>query len=128
MTYTNPTWITVCTGCKRDDWADRGLEKTDGETLAKYIENLAGIPEIETRTVSCTMGCERACNVVIQGAGKISYTLGKFDGNQDDAKAIVAYAQQHAASETGQVPFREWPQGVKGHFVSRLLPLPVNET
>ena len=118
------TWITICETCKRDDWAARGVEKTDGEVLAAEIEARAEKAGVATRRVACTMGCERACNVIVQGAGKIGYSLGKFDGTAEDAEAIVAYAAQHAAAPTGQVPFREWPLGVKGHFVSRHLPLP----
>ena len=70
------------------------------------------------------MGCERACNIIVQAAGKIGYSLGKFEPEPEAAAAIVAYAALHAASETGQVPFRTWPVGVKGHFVSRHVPLP----
>ena len=100
------------------------MERTDGEVLAELIEAAAvGLP-VATRRVSCTMGCERACNIIVQGAGKIGYSLGKFEPMAADARAIVDYAAMHAASATGQVPFREWPLGVKGHFVSRHIPLP----
>jgi predicted metal-binding protein len=33
---------------------------------------------------------------------------------------VVDYARLHAESPTGQVPFKQWPQGVKGHFVARI--------
>ena len=118
------TWITTCDSCKRDGWELTDMERTDGEALAALIEAAAPGHPIATRRVSCTMGCERACNIIIQAAGKIGYSLGKFDPTPDAAAAIVAYAAQHAASPTGQVPFREWPLGVKGHFVSRHVPLP----
>ena len=117
------TWITICDTCKREGWELTAMDRTDGEILATLIEAAATGP-VATRRVSCTMGCERACNIIIQGAGKIGYSLGKFDPTPDAAAAIVAYAAQHAASPTGQVPFREWPLGVKGHFVSRHVPLP----
>ena len=118
------TWITICDTCKRDGWELTAMAQTDGEVLAGLIETAALGSSVATRRVSCTMGCERACNIIIQGAGKFGYSLGKFDPTVDAAKAIVAYAAQHAASPTGQVPFREWPLGVKGHFVSRHVPLP----
>ena len=117
------TWITVCDTCKREGWEMTGMEQTDGEALATLIEGLAS-GAVATRRVSCTMGCERACNIIIQGAGKIGYALGKFEPTAEAAEAIVAYATQHAGSPTGQVPFREWPPGVKGHFVSRHVPVP----
>lgn len=102
------------------------MEQTDGERFAEAIESRAS-GDVRTRRVACTMGCERACNVIVQGAGKIGYSLGKFDGTEADAEALVEYAQMHASSATGQVPFRQWPQGVKGHFVSRHLPVPETE-
>jgi predicted metal-binding protein len=125
------TWITICEGCKRSDWETRGADASDGDTLAQAIEACAAQTTVNTRRVSCTMGCERACNVIIQGAdsdgySKIGYSLGSFDGTQEDAQAITDFAALHATSPTGQVPFRTWPVGVKGHFVSRHLPLPIS--
>jgi len=117
------TWITVCDTCKRTGWEETGMEKTDGEALAELVEAAAAGTDVLTRRVSCTMGCDRACNITVQSAGKINYSLGTFEPTSDDAEAIVEYAAKHAASETGQVPYREWPQGVKGHFVSRHQPL-----
>ena len=118
------SWITICAGCKRADWGERSIDKTDGEAFAELIEAAAQPAGINTRRVTCTMGCERACNVIVQGAGKISYSLGMFDATPSDAQAIVDYAVMHSESETGQVPFRQWPIGVKGHFFSRHIPLP----
>lgn len=101
------------------------MEKTDGEALAELVEAAAtNSDDVRTRRVSCTMGCDRACNITVQAEGKINYSLGTFVATAEDAQAIVEYAGKHAASETGQVPYREWPQGVKGHFVSRHQPLP----
>lgn len=118
------TWITVCDTCKCKGWDEAGKEKTDGEALAELVEAATAGGVVKTRRVSCTMGCDRACNITIQAAGKINYSLGTFEPTAEDADAIVAYAAKHAASDTGQVPYREWPQGVKGHFVSRHQPLP----
>ena len=119
------TWITICDTCKRTGWAETGMQKTDGEAWAEMIEvAAAGADGVKTRRVSCTMGCDRACNITVQASDKINYSLGTFEATTDDAVAIVEYATKHAASENGQVPYREWPQGVKGHFVSRHQPLP----
>lgn len=119
------TWITICDTCKCEGWDTRGMAQTDGEALATLVEGAAAaVDDVRTRRVSCTMGCDRACNITVQAAGKINYSLGTFQPNAEDAQAIVDYAAKHAASDTGQVPYREWPQGVKGHFVSRHQPLP----
>lgn len=127
------TWITICEGCKRSDWDERPTDRTDGDVLAQAIETCAETTDVKTRRVSCTMGCDRACNVIVQGMdesgkSKIGYSLGTFNGTADDAQAITEFATLHAQSPTGQVPFRTWPIGVKGHFVSRHLPLPTDES
>lgn len=118
------SWITICDTCKRDDWAERAVEQTDGETLAALVEAAAQGTAVRTRRVSCLMGCTHGCNIAIQAKGKLNYTLGRFTPDAESAQAIVDYAAMHAASDTGRVPFRDWPVGVKGHFVTRHPPLP----
>lgn len=128
MGHDMATWITVCDTCKRENWAESGAEHTDGEVLAGLIEGIAANTDgVKTRRVSCMMGCTRACNVAVQGEGKLAYVLGTFEATSDDAQAIVDYASAYDASATGQVPYREWPQGVKGHFTSRTTPLPADD-
>jgi predicted metal-binding protein len=122
------TWITICDTCKQEGWDAGDMKQTDGEALASLIEAAAnGLSDVKTRRVSCLMGCKNACNVAIQGEGKLNYTLGAFTPTTEAASGIVAYAIAHAASETGQVPYRTWPQAVKGHFVTRHPPLPTTE-
>lgn len=117
------TTITICDTCKRDDW-DATSGTTDGEVLAALIEAAAsGAPGVQTRRHSCLMGCSGACNITLQAPGKMAYTLGRFDPTPDAAAGIVDYATQHAAAETGVVPFRDWPPAIKGHFVTRHPPL-----
>ncbi len=118
------TWITICDTCKRDDWDQRGITLTDGEILADLVEKRAEGTDLKTRRVSCLMGCKHGCNAAIQANGKLAYTVGNFAPNSDAADAIVSYAEQHANSTSGQVPFRDWPQGIKGHFITRHQPLP----
>jgi predicted metal-binding protein len=122
------TWITICDTCKRADWEDRGAERTDGEVLADLIEASArGKDAVRTRRHSCLMGCTSGCNVTVQAAGKIAYTLGDFEPEETAASAIVDYAALHAASASGQVPYKTWPQGVKGHFITRHPALPAED-
>lgn len=120
------TTITICDTCKREGW-DETTCKTDGEALADLIETAAAGTAVKTRRFSCLMGCDRACNVTIQAEGKLNYTLGQFTPTPEAAEAIVAYAALHAASTSGQVPYRDWPQAIKGHFTTRHPPLPSDE-
>ena len=120
------TWITVCDTCKRDDWV-AGTQETSGERLAALIEAETpaddGTP-VRVRRHSCLMGCARACNVAVQAPGKMAYTLGGFAPEAEAARAVALWASMHAASETGVVAYRQWPEPIKGHFVTRHPPLP----
>ncbi len=115
------TTITICDTCKRPGWAEGDMGLTDGERLAQMIEAAARqSDEVVTRRHACLMGCGKGCNVALQAPGKLTYVLGDFRPEQSSAAAIVEYARLHAQSKTGQVPFRQWPAAIKGHFVSRL--------
>ncbi len=116
----NMTTIIVCDTCDYSMLEKLHEGKTGGEILAGHVERLAADTGLEVKRQSCLMGCERHCNVAIQAEGKLTYVLGKFDPNAHSAEAVVEYAQRHAESESGQVPFKQWPQGVKGHFVARI--------
>lgn len=119
------TVITICDTCKREGWDAQQQSHSDGEAFAALVEHAAkGCENIRTRRHSCLMGCQRSCNLAIQAEGKLTYVLGEFEPTQEAANGVVDYALLHYQSETGQVPFRSWPQAIKGHFVSRLPVLP----
>ena len=119
------TWITVCDTCKREGWDEGDMALTDGERLAAIIESrVDGAGAVRTRRYSCLMGCKHGCNVTIQAAGKLTYTIGGFPPDEEAAAAITDYAALHAESASGQVPFSQWPEQIKGHFVTRHPPLP----
>ncbi len=121
------TWITICDTCKREDWDEASHDRPHGVDMAELIERLAEGRAVRTRRVSCLMGCSHGCNVAIQAPGKLAYTLGRFEPTEEAAAGIVAYAELHAESASGQVPFRQWPAAIKGHFITRHPPLPEAE-
>ena len=116
------TTIFVCDTCRHSREDKIGPDgRTGGEILAEAIESHAAAhDDIEVKRQSCLMGCDRHCNTAVTGPGKLTYVLGMFTPTDASAEAIVEYAQAHADSETGRVPFKQWPQGVKGHFVARI--------
>ena len=115
------TTITVCDTCKFEGRAPDVDGKTDGEKLAEQIEIAAqGSETVVVRRHSCLMGCAEGCNIAIQSSDKLNYVLGRFSPEENAGAGIVEYAEKHAESETGRVPFREWPQPIKGHFRARL--------
>ncbi len=117
------TILTVCDTCKRENWTPEGNDTTDGEQLLDFVNHAAvDHPKVTIRRQSCLMGCDFACNVTMQGPGKISYVIGTFEPTQDAAEAILDFADKYTDSETGQVPYKTWPQGIKGHFRARIYP------
>ena len=77
---------------------------------------------IAVQEMPCLFACADHCTVHIRAPGKVGYILGRFTPDAEAAGAILDYAVQHAASAEGRVPFRDWPQGVKGHFIVRIPP------
>lgn len=116
--------ILVCDTCgfAEDEKIRDG--KTGGEHFAERVaEAAAGIAGLRVKRHSCLMGCSHGCNVALVSRGKMTYVLGRFSPGAEDAEALVDYARKYAESASGVVPYRQWPQGVKGHFVSRVPPL-----
>ena len=117
------TTITVCITCRTPANKETMEGDPDGEAFLPLVEAAGEQTGVQVRGTACLMGCEHGCNVAVQAEGKLTYVLGRFEGTEDDASAIAEFAAGHARSASGQVPFREWPQGIKGHFVSRVPPL-----
>lgn len=78
--------------------------------------------EIAVQEMPCLFACKDFCTVHLRAPGKVGYVLGKFTADDDAARAILDYAVHYAASEFGRVPFSDWPEGVKGHFITRTPP------
>jgi predicted metal-binding protein len=122
------TTITVCTTCRVPEKKEERDTSPCGEIFHQHMLVSAGAATgVSVRSVACLMGCERSCNVAISDGGKMTYVLGRFDGSREDADAVIEYASHHQSTETGVVPFRSWPKGVKGHFVARIPPLDADQ-
>jgi len=119
--------VFVCDTCR---WsADRRHRESDGRTggeiLAEMVEQAAEAERrVEVRRQSCLAGCERHCNATVTAPGKFSYCLTAFPPERQSAEAVVRYAALHSDSKTGIVPMKQWPEGVRGHFMGRVPPLP----
>lgn len=77
---------------------------------------------VDVQEMACLFACKDHCTVHLRAPGKVSYILGRFTPDEEAARAILDYAVHYAASEHGRVPFGDWPQGVKGHFITRSPP------
>ena len=77
---------------------------------------------IAVQTMPCLFACTEHVVVHLRAPGMVGYVLGRFVVDEAAARAILDYAVHHAASDAGKVAYRDWPQGVKGHFIVRVPP------
>jgi predicted metal-binding protein len=118
--------IVFCTTCRYSAESQVGADGvTGGQTLARAMENLIaerGRKDVAVGRQACLWSCTRHCNVLLQDSERYSYLAGGFVPGRDAAEAILAWFDLHGQSATGEVPFRTWPQGMRGHFIARIPP------
>ena len=119
--------VVVCSTCRHSREArDDGEGVRGGARLVAAMKRLkAAEPRyagIAVQDMACLFACQDHITVHLRAPDKIGYVLGRFDGDEDSARAIFDYAVLHAASEDGRVAYSLWPEGVKGHFIARTPP------
>lgn len=128
LTPVNPgPAVVACNTCRLSAGA-----RSDGEGVsggARLVAALHAAKEFDARydgiavqEMPCLLACAEFCAVHLRAPGKVSYVLGRFAPDEDAARAILDYAVHYAASEHGRVAYRDWPEGVKGHFITRSPP------
>ncbi|MCW1384545.1 MULTISPECIES: DUF1636 domain-containing protein [unclassified Novosphingobium] len=119
--------IVACNTCRHSKDAQNGVDGQRGGALlvAALRAVQQGDPRyagIAVQEMPCLFSCTEFCSVHVRAPGKLGYVLGRFTPDEEAATALLDYALLHAASEHGRVPFKEWPKGVKGHFICRTPP------
>lgn len=115
--------VVVCDTCRFSvDERDSPDGVRGGTLLAEALREAAAGSGVAVQTMPCLFNCAQHCSVHLRAPDKIGYVLGRFEPTAEAARAIVDYAIAYAASEDGVVPYRQWPEGVKGHFVVRVPP------
>lgn len=119
--------VVACTTCRytaqerEDAEGQRGGARLVAALKAAKAANPA-YEAIAVQEMACLFACAEHCTVHLRAPGKVGYVLGRFAPDAEAATAILDYAVHYAASAHGQVPYRQWPQGVKGHFLTRTPP------
>ena len=136
------TVIIVCETCGYDSEHPNAVRpgKRLGEALACALdrerrsaadggdrERAAALADLEVQPFRCLMACKRGCTAQVRGAGKIGYTLGDLEPDAASVDTLIDYALRYRASGTGEVPFKQWPAGVRGKFVARFPVLPIDK-
>jgi predicted metal-binding protein len=119
--------VVACSTCRHSAEAreDEGGVRGGARLVAALRAAQSAEPRyagVAVQEMPCLFACKDHCTVHLRAPGKVSYVLGRFTPDEEAARAILDYAVHYAASEHGRVPFADWPQGVKGHFIARSPP------
>jgi predicted metal-binding protein len=111
--------IVVCTTCRFSAEARENVNGQRGGAMLAQLLKQTGAPIDE---MPCLFSCSRHCSIHLRAPGKIGYVLGDFQPTNEAAAAIAALFKLYRESEFGSIPYRAWPEGVKGHFIVRVPP------
>lgn len=125
-----PTAITeviVCTTCRpagvpRDQPA-HGAALLEAVQIAAFDLDPAQLAQVRIRGVECMMGCNRACTVTFQAAGKYIYYFGDLTADTETAQHILACAQLHATAVDGTLLRNDRPARLRNGILARIPPL-----
>ena len=121
------TAVVACNTCRHG--ADQPVDAQGVSGGARLVAALQAVragnsryAAVRVQQMPCLFACHDFCTVHLRAPGKIGYVLGRFEPTEDFACAILEYALRYGQSAIGEVPYRDWPQGVKGHFLTRTPP------
>ncbi|ATQ42931.1 DUF1636 domain-containing protein [Caulobacter mirabilis] len=119
--------LVVCSTCRFGPDAYEDAEGVRGgarllEALLAAKDADSSLADLAIEPMPCLFACSSYCTIHLRAPGKIGYVLGRFEPTIDAATAILEYARRYMASDEGVVPYRDWPEGVKGHFIVRTPP------
>lgn len=119
--------VVACSTCRLSaDARENAGGQRGGALLAAALRDVQAaepaLAGVAIHEMPCLFACQRHCVVQIRAPGKVGYVLGGFAPDRDAARAILEYAARHGESAEGVVPYGDWPDGVKGHFIVRTPP------
>jgi predicted metal-binding protein len=90
--------------------------------LHDALDHHACRDRIELQAMPCLFACSSHCTVLLRSGNRLGYILGRFAPSANAAAALLDYAAKYLDSDDGVVPYGDWPEGVKGHFLVRVPP------
>ncbi|MBT0962572.1 DUF1636 family protein [Denitromonas iodatirespirans] len=116
--------LTVCATCGNDPARPEAIRP--GERLARSLEAAlaeCGDSLLRLERTACLMACQRRCTALLRAPGKIGYVIGDLQPDAASVQALLDYIAGYRLSTDGLVPYKAWPDGIKGHFIARIPPL-----
>jgi predicted metal-binding protein len=65
-------------------------------------------------------GCNRACTLAVQSAGKWTYYWGGLAPDAETAEQVVACARMHQLSTDGELDWKARPERLKSGVLARI--------
>jgi predicted metal-binding protein len=121
--------LLACETCGSADRAVHG--NTGGERLIAALRSALAERRdspVTLASVRCLWACKRSCAVHLRSAGRAGYVLCDLAPSESSAHALLDYAAMYGESSDGAVPFRRWPDALRGHFLCRTPPLSTEPT
>jgi predicted metal-binding protein len=118
--------IVLCSTCRYSSLAKTGPDgRTGGETLIGHMREAVAARglDVSVTTQACLWNCTRHCSVILRDDERFTYVTGNHEPTRAQAEAILDWFAAHGATATGEVPFRQWPERMRGHFVARVPPV-----
>lgn len=108
----------TCGGAAREpDGRTRGehlLERLESERAARADSR------VEVTGVRCLWACKRSCAVLLRSAGRPGYMIVELEPGDTVVRALLDYAGLYLRAPDGAVPYKTWPDALKGHFLCRI--------
>ena len=114
----------TCGGKERD-----ALGRPRGAALLALLQHeqeQSPRADVHVRSTRCLWAGQRSCAVHLRAQGRPGYVLVELAPDDTTVKALLDYAVLYAQSSDGAVPYRLWPQALRGHFLCRI-PVPPTE-
>jgi predicted metal-binding protein len=126
------TEVIVCTTCRpadvsRDQPAPgaallEAVQVAAWEAEAVDPALLPQLAQLRIRGVECMTGCNRACTVTFQAAGKYLYYFGDLAADAETAAHIVACARLHVQTPDGTLLRNDRPARLRNGILARIPP------
>lgn len=120
------TSIVVCSTCKfKADEPLNASGERGGTALFRHVKDATATlkaASISVEPMACLFACSQHCTVHLRASGKVGYVLANLEPTPASAQALVEFARHYDQSSEGVVPYKHWPEGVKGHFLVRIPP------
>ena len=118
--------IVLCTTCRYSALEKTGPDgRTGGETLIAHVRDALAErgEDLPLQTQACLWNCKRHCSVILRDEERFTYFTGDHPPSREQAEAILDWFSAHGETATGEVPFRHWPERMRGHFIARIPPV-----